>query len=264
VIWAGVGASEIPLTSDTASVGDFIYTSSTPGEVTFSATRTTGAIGKVIEVDGSGNPIFVEWWGVPDGASGTSVTDHGDLTGLADNDHPQYRLTTDGGQDVVNVVAAAGSTETLDLADGNVHDVTLTADCTLTLAGATAGVECSMAVLLRQGSGAPWDVTWPGSVEWVGGSAPTLETAEDAWNWVSLTTLDGGTTWFGNGGAASDIVAALDDLTDVTITTPAEGDMLRFDGSAWVNTDGRYEPVTDGVDTFVWDGAEIVMAWTET
>jgi hypothetical protein len=128
---------------------------------------------------------------------GSGVSDHGDLTGLADNDHPQYRLTTDGGQDVISVVAASGSTETLDLADGNVHDVTLTDDCTLTLTGATNGVACDLSILLRQGASPPHLVTWPGSVEWVGGDAPTLQTAENAWDWVYLRTLDGGTTWFG-------------------------------------------------------------------
>lgn len=81
--------------------------------------------------------------------------------------------------------------------------MTLTADCTLTLTGATSGVACYMTVLLRQGAGAPWDVTWPGSVEWVGGDPPTLETVEDAWNIVVLVTRDGGTTWFADGGAGA-------------------------------------------------------------
>lgn len=52
-------------------------------------------------------------------------------------------------------------------------------------------------------------------------------------------------------------------LTDVTLLTPALGDMLRFDGAQWVNTPGRWEPMTDGVDTFVWDGDEIVMGWKD-
>lgn len=199
VVWFGPIATLN--TPDTAVAGDYVYTSTVAGEADLSATREAGAVGQVAEDAGD---LVVYLWGVPDAGSSTPpVTDHGDLTGLPDNDHPQYRLTTDGGQDVVEVHSAAGSTETLDLAAGNVHDVTLTADCTLTLAGATAGVECSMSVLLRQGTGAPWTVTWPGSVEWVGGTAPVLETAEDAWNWVSLTTLDGGTVWFADGGAGS-------------------------------------------------------------
>ena len=41
------------------------------------------------------------------------------------------------------------------------------------------------------------------------------------------------TEWANGGGGAS----ALDDLTDVTITTPASGDGLLYDGAEWVNAD---------------------------
>jgi hypothetical protein len=61
--------------------------------------------------------------------------------------------------------------------------------------------------------------------------------------------------------------AALDDLSDVTITAPAIGDMARYDGTAWVNTPGRWEPVTTNPGTgpeLVWDGDEIVMTWSAT
>jgi hypothetical protein len=56
-------------------------------------------------------------------------------------------------------------------------------------------------------------------VVWAGGSAPTLETAEDAWNWITLITLDGGTVWFaeavagsgsGGGGGGSDTAWIVD------------------------------------------------------
>lgn len=60
-----------------------------------------------------------------------------------------------------------------------------------------------MTILFRQGTGAPHLVTWPASVEWVGDSAPTLQTGENAWDWVALRTLDGGTTWFGQHGGTS-------------------------------------------------------------
>ena len=247
VMWQGSTLQTLNAGAETPVPGDYVYTSTTAGAAHFDATRDEGAVARVIATDADDNTTLVLWWGVPDSGSGTPVvTDHGALTGLADNDHPQYRLTTDGGQDVINVVAAAGSTETLDLADGNVHDVTLTADCTITLSGATAGVECSMAVLLRQGSGAPWEVTWPGSVEWTGGVAPTLETVENAWNWVNLTTLDGGTLWFGDGGGGGTAVGELDDLTDVTITSPAAQDQLNYTGTEWVNNTGHWEVIVDG------------------
>jgi hypothetical protein len=37
-------------------------------------------------------------------------------------------------------------------------------------------------------------------------------------------------------------VAALDDLTDVTITSATAGDRLRYSGSAWVNSSLHHEP----------------------
>ncbi len=142
--------------------------------------------------------------------SGGGATDHGALTGLAADDHPQYVRTTDGGKEVVNAVAASGAAQTLDLALGNFHDVTLTANCTLTLAGATNGVGCSMALLLRQDATGSRTVTWPASVVWPDGVAPTLATAPSAVDIISLFTLNGGTTWFGSyaatGTAGADVL----------------------------------------------------------
>jgi hypothetical protein len=203
-IWAQLDDLENP----TTIVGVWMLVDTTTGAAVWLPITSTGGGGTSLtieEEDGSPTGTF-EVLRVTNGtltdngdssASLSLITDHGALTGLADNDHPQYALTTDGEQHVINVVAASGSTETLDLADGNVHDVTLTDDCTLTLAGATNGVECQMRILLRQGASPPHLVTWPGSVEWVGGVEPTLQTALNSWDWVSLVTLDGGTTWYG-------------------------------------------------------------------
>jgi hypothetical protein len=59
-------------------------------------------------------------------------------------------------------------------------------------------------------------------------------------------------------------VAALDDLTDVAITAAAEDDTLRYIGSAWVNDNRRWEPVTDNPGSgpdMVFDGDDLVMEW---
>lgn len=129
----------------------------------------------------------------------------------------------DGGKEVVNTVAASGATETLDLGDGNVHDVTLTADCTLTFAGATAGVACSFTLLLRQDGTGGWTTTWPGSVIWAGGTAPTLDETASTTAVLTFFTLDGGTNWYGfptgGGGDAGHDGHGRDDLG----ITPAVG-----------------------------------------
>ena len=41
-------------------------------------------------------------------------------------------------------------------------------------------------------------VTWPASVKWPGGTAPTISTGSGAIDVVILETDDGGTTWLGN------------------------------------------------------------------
>ena len=40
-------------------------------------------------------------------------------------------------------------------------------------------------------------VTWPDSVKWEDGTAPTITVTLDAVDIVKLYTLDGGTTWYG-------------------------------------------------------------------
>lgn len=58
---------------------------------------------------------------------------------------------------------------------------------------------------------------------------------------------------------------ALDDLTDVTITSPAVADRLRYDGSQWVNSALIWKPVLaldpgSGLYVNVHSGGDPVMA----
>jgi hypothetical protein len=145
-----------------------------------------------------------------------------------------------GGIEVVAEDAASGAAHTIDLADGNVFDLTLTANCTLTLTGATADKGCSIWVLLRQDGTGSRTVIWPASVEWPGDVTPTLATAANAVDIFALLTIDGGTVWYGNYAAAGVVVADLDDLSDVTLTSADEGDILRYRSGVWRNEDGRF------------------------
>ncbi len=83
-------------------------------------------------------------------------------------------------------------------------------------------------------------------------------------NFTSLYTSTTSTnvTEVGGGGAT-----ALDDLSDAAISSVNTGDMLRYDGSNFVNTPGRWEPVTTnpgGGPELVWDGDELLMTWVNT
>jgi len=94
--------------------------------------------------------------------------------------------------------ATSGSTETLDLESGNVFDLTLTADCTITLSNPPAsGTSGSFTLILRQDGTGSRTVTWPASVDWASATAPTLTTDASAVDVLTFMTVDGGTTWLG-------------------------------------------------------------------
>lgn len=91
----------------------------------------------------------------------------------------------------------SGSSKTIDLANGNVQSLTLNANCTLTLTGATNGSACTLVLRLIQDGTGGRTVTWPGSVTWFNGVAPILQTGASAIDIITFETDDGGTTWFG-------------------------------------------------------------------
>ena len=197
-----------------------------------------------------------------------------------------------------------GSTETFDASAAGWHSATLNANCTFTFSGATSGTVAEMVLELTQDGTGSRTVTWPGSVIWPGGSAPTLSTAAGATDLLMFFSHDGGTNWFGfmaGGGTGSALtvkdegsnldtavtsidftgsgvtathsghavtvtvpggVSALDDLSDVTITSPASGDRLRYNGSAWVNSALVWVPLTNGDATspeLIFAGGDVVM-----
>jgi hypothetical protein len=90
-----------------------------------------------------------------------------------------------------------GSTETFDALTGW-HSATLNAaTVTATFTGATSGLVSAMVLELAQDPTGGRLVTWPGSVVWPGGTAPTLSTADSAVDILTFFSRDGGTTWYG-------------------------------------------------------------------
>jgi hypothetical protein len=125
-----------------------------------------------------------------------------------------------------------GATETIDLANGNVHQLTLNANCTFTFTGADSGRARSFRLYLWQDEVGGWDVTWPASVEWAGGT-PTISTTAETLSVFMFETLDGGTVWHGYPVGTTDL---------------------------------RWEPVTHNPGSgpeLVWDGDDLVMEFKE-
>lgn len=97
--------------------------------------------------------------------------------------------------DVVNTVADAGAADTIPAPTAaGINDLTLTENCALTFPTAVAGQ--SFTLIIRQGGSGSYTITWPGTVLWAGGTAPTLTTSVSAIDVLGFFSPDG-TNWFG-------------------------------------------------------------------
>lgn len=165
------------------------------------------------------------------------------------------------------LVAAAGSTETIDVSVARTYQITLNDDCTFTLSGAVSTESWWVTIQVHQDSPGGYEITWPGSVNWPGDVTPTPPTDPPSVSVYTLWTFDGGTTWWGVLLASSgeSFVADLDDLTDVTITTPSEGNALRYRSGVWVNeplaaTGGSLVTVDPGTPSYSVVGSNVEIA----
>lgn len=103
-----------------------------------------------------------------------------------------------GGREDLNTIASSAADPSIDLADGNVVDLTLDDSPTLTFTGAASGVACGFTLILRQDGTGGRTVTWPTSVVWPGGVAPTLTSTAAAVDVFTFFTVDNGSTWLGS------------------------------------------------------------------
>jgi hypothetical protein len=142
-----------------------------------------------------------------DGAGGSAVQNSGWILSSAD-------ALTAGGEFAVEdlevtrpklkdysettVIANTGATYTIDLENGNVFNLTLTGDCTYTFSNPPASGSAGAFTLIQNQDGTgSRTVTWPASVEWAGGSAPTITSTASSTDVFTFITTDGGTTWYG-------------------------------------------------------------------
>jgi hypothetical protein len=137
-----------------------------------------------------------------------------------------FVLTTDGGQHEHYDHGSVGAAETIDLADANVHSVTLDDDCTFSFLGATTGVECRFRLLMQQDDTGSWVPTFPASVVWPENTEPTWSTDPGAVDVIEFLSVDGGTTWYGDAGGGAGSAAA---TPAATIWRP----VMAFDTDHW-------------------------------
>lgn len=98
----------------------------------------------------------------------------------------------------VLAVSASGATQALlfPSSGSRAYDITLTANCTFSISGGSAGELQTLTLILRGGTGG-FSATLPTNVKWKGGSAPVLDTTSGSISLIRIQTSDGGTTYAG-------------------------------------------------------------------
>lgn len=140
-----------------------------------------------------------------------------------------------------------GSAETFDFGDGSFHRGTIDDDLVVTLTGATVDELALMTLkLTNDGSGGhSLDLSGSGLVNYADLEAAYDDTA-DVVQFLTVFSDVGGSDWYGAWmGADTAGASGLDDLTDVTITAPADDDLLQRVSGTFVNRQasdiGHYE-----------------------
>jgi hypothetical protein len=94
-------------------------------------------------------------------------------------------------------VANTSTAYTIDLTNGSVQYLTLTGNCTYTFPTPVAGK--SFTLIQKQDGTGGRTVTWPASVKWPGGTAPTLTSTASKADKFIFTAVDG-SSWLGSNG----------------------------------------------------------------
>ena len=121
-----------------------------------------------------------------------TLTSAGTLN-LGDNTLQRANLKDYG--EVTSALGSAGGARTINLEDGNSFSATVSSSTvTWTFSNPTASDElCGFTLVLVNGGSQT--VNWPASVDWAGGTAPTLTTSGT--DILVFSTIDGGTIWHG-------------------------------------------------------------------
>jgi len=125
-----------------------------------------------------------------DGKVGNTFTGDVDITG---------ELVVDSYNETFGTITSSSGAATIDCEAGNVFSHTLTENTTYTFSNPpSSGTAYGFSLKIIQDSGASgYTITWPTSVDWPQGTAPSLTETASAVDQFVFYTHDGGTTFYG-------------------------------------------------------------------
>lgn len=96
----------------------------------------------------------------------------------------------------VSNLTISSNTITIDLDTATVFNVAVTTDIeTITVANAQSTGLTSSFVLITEGDGSTYTITWPASFKWPDNTAPTYTSTNTKKDVYTFFTVDGGTSW---------------------------------------------------------------------
>ncbi len=106
--------------------------------------------------------------------------------------------------EAVTAVTISGTNVlTIDATVASVFTVTLDkAITTYNVTLPTSSRSITLTFLFTNTTGSSHTINWPSNTKWPGGSSPTMTTIQNATDIISLSTVDGGTSWYGFLGGA--------------------------------------------------------------
>jgi hypothetical protein len=115
-----------------------------------------------------------------------------DLSGVTVSPHlTNYTLETE-------IDASVSGAVSLDFADGNVQEITLTGDTTLSIVNPPSTNKYGeMKIIVHQDSTGGRTLAWPSEIWWPGGTTPTMTAASEATDLYEIVTTSGGFYFLG-------------------------------------------------------------------
>ena len=163
---------------------------------------------------------------------------------------------------VGQTTAAQSGTTTIDLSAGNVIYFTQDTDTTVAFAS-TEAVQELLFIRTKDDTTTARTITWPDSIIWNGGSAPTLidSNSSDDVQIFNLTTRDQGVTWYGYEAMKNDPAEPIglyswgyssNGMLGINDATDNRSSPIQIPGTTWNNTDGGAVALATKTDGTLW------------